>query len=54
MYLCACAMSEKDVMVNFKYDGYVRKLSPQSVTQAARKMIRKLPTGVEINENYLT
>ena len=54
VYLCACAMSEKDVMVNFKYDGYVKKLSPQSVTQAGRKMIRKLPTGVEINEYYLT
>ena len=54
MYLCACAMSERDVMVNLKYGGYLRKLSPQSVTQAARKIIRILPTGVEINEYYLT
>ena len=54
MYLCECAMSERDVMVNFKYGGYLRKLSPQSVTQAARKIIRILPTGVEINEYYLT
>ena len=47
-------MSERDVMVNFKYGGYLRKLSPQSVTQVARKIVRILPTGVEINEYYLT
>jgi len=47
-------MIERDVMANFNYGGYLRKLSPQSVTQAARKIIRILPTGVEMNEYYLT